>query len=75
MVTAVLAVATVLVATALTGAVVAPALLDPGALVRWSLPAVGALADLSAALTVGALLLAPVALPVTTGPGAVRPLA
>ena len=75
MVTAVLAVATVLVATALTGAVVAPALLDPGALVRWSLPAVGALADLSAALTVGALLLATVALPVTTVPGAVRPLA
>lgn len=49
---------------ALTGAAAPLPLADPGALVRWGLPAVRALADLAAAVALGALALASVVLPV-----------
>ena len=42
----------------LTGAAGAPALLDPGAVVRWGLPVSRALTDAAVAVTVGAFLLA-----------------
>jgi putative copper resistance protein D len=63
-----LAVGTTLAAAASAGAVEVPALVDPGALVRWGLPALTVLADLAAALTVGTLVLAAVALPTRVVP-------
>jgi cytochrome c oxidase assembly factor CtaG/putative copper export protein len=45
------------------GAAEAPALLDPGAVVRWGLPTTTALSQLAAAVTIGALTLAAVVLP------------
>ncbi|GIG28742.1 copper resistance protein D [Cellulomonas marina] len=53
----------VLVGLVLSGAADAPELVDPGALVRWGLPAVTTLSELAAALTVGALVLAVGVLP------------
>lgn len=53
----------VLVGVAFTGATAAVAVGDPGAAVRWGLPAVETLTELAAALTVGALLLAVCVLP------------
>ena len=47
-------------------------LLDPGAAVRWGLPFARTLHDLAAALTIGALVLAAVALPETARARAVR---
>lgn len=47
----------------LTGAAAAPLLGDPGALVRWGLPAARAVHDLAAALTLGLLVLAATAIP------------
>src|SRR5215218_9644951 len=47
----------------LTGAAAATALGDPGAVTRWGLPLFRVLSDLSAALTVGLLVLAATALP------------
>jgi cytochrome c oxidase assembly factor CtaG len=47
-------------------------LLDPGALVRWGLPFVRAVHDLAASLTIGALVLAAVALPEPARPAALR---
>lgn len=52
-----------LVGVAFTGATAAVAVGDPGAVVRWGLPAVETLTELAAALTVGALLLAVCVLP------------
>ena len=50
----------------LTGAAAAPVLADPGRLVRWGLPVVRAVHDLAAALTLGAMMLAAVAIPATS---------
>jgi cytochrome c oxidase assembly factor CtaG/putative copper export protein len=72
-VTVVIALTTALVAAAGSGAVAASLLNDPGALVRWGLVAVRVIADLSAAVTVGVLVLAALALPVTKGDQAHRP--
>jgi putative copper resistance protein D len=47
----------------LTGAAAAPVLGDPGALVRWGSPVIKALHDLSAALTLGTMVLAATAIP------------
>jgi putative copper resistance protein D len=47
-------------------------LLDPGAAVRWGLPFARTVHDLAAALTIGALVLAAVALPESARPRAVR---
>lgn len=47
-------------------------LLDPGAAVRWGLPFVRVVHDLAAAVTIGALVLAAVALPEPARPRAVR---
>ena len=41
---------------------------DAGAITRWGLPIVRVLNDVAAALTVGLLVLAAVALPAATGP-------
>lgn len=46
-----------------------PGLPDPGAVVRWALPAVTALRDASAAVAVGTLVLATVCVPTDTGTG------
>jgi putative copper resistance protein D len=70
---AVIALTTALVAAAGSGAVTPTLLADPGALVRWGLVAVRVIADLSAAITVGVLVLAAVALPVTKDGQAHRP--
>ena len=48
---------------ALTGAAAPSLLYDPGALVRWGLPLVTVIGDLSAAVTLGVLVLTAVALP------------
>ncbi|ADG76253.1 Cytochrome c oxidase caa3-type, assembly factor CtaG-related protein [Cellulomonas flavigena DSM 20109] len=64
----------VLVGVAFTGATAAVAVGDPGALVRWGLPAVETLTELAAALTLGALLLAVAVLP-RRGPGPAAPTA
>jgi cytochrome c oxidase assembly factor CtaG/putative copper export protein len=47
-------------------------LIDPGALVRWGLPFARTVHDLAAALTIGALVLAAVALPERSRPAALR---
>jgi putative copper resistance protein D len=47
-------------------------LLDPGAAVRWGLPVARTVHDLAAALTIGALVLAAVALPERARPAALR---
>ncbi len=47
-------------------------LLDPGAVVRWGLPVARTVHDLAAALTIGALVLAAVALPEPARPAALR---
>ena len=47
-------------------------LLDPGAVVRWGLPVVRTVHDLAAALTIGSLVLAAVALPEQSRPAALR---
>jgi cytochrome c oxidase assembly factor CtaG/putative copper export protein len=62
------AVAVVVPAVLLTGAVAAPVagLSDPGMLVRWGLPVVRAIHDVAAALTVGLLVLAATIVPETT---------
>ncbi len=52
-----------LIGVAFTGVATAVTLGDPGALVRWGLPAVETLTELAASLTVGALLLAVCVLP------------
>ena len=64
-VTGVVALAACLVTVVVGGAAApaAPGLQDPGALVRWGLPIVRAIHDLSASLTVGLFLLAAVAIP------------
>ncbi|NTW39508.1 MAG: bifunctional copper resistance protein CopD/cytochrome c oxidase assembly protein, partial [Cellulomonadaceae bacterium] len=49
------------------GAAAAPSLLDPGAVVRWGSPLASVLAQLAAALTIGALALAAFVLPRGTG--------
>ena len=72
-VVAVLAVCTGLAAAALSGAIAPTVIADPGAVVRWGLVAVRVIADLAAALTVGTLLLAAVALPVGKDGQAYRP--
>ena len=72
-VVAVLAVCTGLAAAALSGAIAPTVIADPGAVVRWGLVAVRVIADLAAALTVGTLLLAAVALPVDKDGLAHRP--
>jgi cytochrome c oxidase assembly factor CtaG/putative copper export protein len=72
-VVAVLAVSTGLAAAALSGAIAPTVIQDPGALVRWGLIAVRVIADLAAALTVGTLLMAAVALPVDKAGQAYRP--
>lgn len=67
---------------AITGATAPDLLADAGPLVRWGLPVTSALADVSAALTIGVLVLTVLALPVTrrerpakpAQPGARRPL-
>ena len=62
------AVAVVVPAVLLTGAVAAPVagLADPGVLVRWGLPVVRAIHDVAAAMTVGLLVLAATIIPETT---------
>jgi putative copper resistance protein D len=72
-VVAVLGVVTALAAAALSGAIAPTVIADPGAVVRWGLVAVRVIADLAAALTVGSLLLAAVALPVDKDGMAHRP--
>ncbi|HST83297.1 MAG TPA: bifunctional copper resistance protein CopD/cytochrome c oxidase assembly protein [Kineosporiaceae bacterium] len=72
-VVAVLAVSTGLAAAALSGAIAPTVIEDPGALVRWGLIAVRVIADLAAALTIGSLVLAAVALPVDKAGQAHRP--
>ncbi len=72
-VVAVLAVCTGLAAAALSGAIAPTLIGDPGSLVRWGLVATRVIADLAAALTVGTLLLAAVALPVDKAGQAYRP--
>ena len=64
-VTGVVALAACLVTVVVGGAAApaAPGLQDPGAVVRWGLPIVRAIHDLSASLTVGLFLLAAVAIP------------
>ncbi len=57
---------------AITGALAPLALGDPGTAVRWTLPIAAATADLACALTIGVLLLAAVALPVTQPEGKPR---
>lgn len=57
------AVVLALVGIALAGSAAPPLLGDPGALVRWALPATTALADLAGAVTLGALFLAAAVLP------------
>ncbi len=47
-------------------------LVDPGAVVRWGLPVVRTVHDLAAALTIGSLVLAAVALPEQSRPAALR---
>lgn len=56
-----------------TGAVAPTVIQDPGAVVRWGLVVVRVVGDLSAALTVGTLVLAAVALPVSPDGRAYRP--
>lgn len=70
---AVLAVVTALAAATLSGAVAPTVIQDPGAVVRWGLVAVRVIADLAAALTIGTLVLAAVALPVGKDGQAHRP--
>lgn len=64
-VTGVVALAACLVTIVVGGAAApaAPGLQDPGALVRWGLPIIRAVHDMSASLTVGLFLLAAVAIP------------
>lgn len=57
------AVVAAVVGVLLSGAAAAPALLDPGAVVRWGLPATTALGQLAASVTIGALVLLAVVLP------------
>jgi cytochrome c oxidase assembly factor CtaG/putative copper export protein len=63
----VIAVATGLAAAAGSGAIAPTLLDDPGVLVRWGLVVVRVLADLSASVTIGVLLLAAIALPSKDG--------
>ncbi|GGC00009.1 cytochrome c oxidase assembly protein [Cellulomonas carbonis] len=63
----VLAVVAALVGVTVSGAAGATDLLDPGAVVRWGSPVVTVLAELSAAVTLGALLLAAAVLPRGSG--------
>lgn len=72
-VASVLAVSTGLAAAAFSGAVAPTVIADPGTLVRWGLVAVRVIADLAAALTIGTLILAAVALPVDKDGQAYRP--
>jgi putative copper resistance protein D len=67
-----LVVAAAAVGAAVTGAAAPDPLADPGPLVRWGLPAVRAVADLAAAVTVGLLVLAAVALPTRVRDGGPR---
>lgn len=62
-----LAVLGVLAGARLTGAAAPLALGDPGPVVRWGIPVLKVLTDLAAALTIGVLVLAAVALPATHG--------
>jgi cytochrome c oxidase assembly factor CtaG len=72
-VVAALAVCTGLAAAALSGAIAPTEIADSGTLVRWGLVAVRVISDLAAALTVGTLVLAAVALPVDKAGQAHRP--
>jgi cytochrome c oxidase assembly factor CtaG/putative copper export protein len=72
-VVAALACCTGLAAAALSGAISPTVIADPGAVVRWGLVAVRVIADLSAAVTIGSLVLAAVALPVDRDGLAHRP--
>jgi cytochrome c oxidase assembly factor CtaG/putative copper export protein len=67
-----LALLTVSVAAASSGAFAPPGFGDPGALVRWAAPAATALGHLAAALTTGALLLVVAVLPARDGGPATR---
>jgi cytochrome c oxidase assembly factor CtaG/putative copper export protein len=69
----VLAISTALVAAAASGAVTPTVLADPGAVVRWGLVGFRVVADLSAAVTIGVLVLAAIALPVSKEGFAYRP--
>ena len=69
----VIGLATALVAASGSGAVQPSVLDDPGALVRWGLVGLRVISDFSAALTVGVLVLAAIALPVSKQGLAHRP--
>jgi len=69
-----LAAAVATAAVAFTGAAAPQVLADPGPVVRWSLPVIRALVDLSAALTIGLLTLAAAVLP-PAGKGRANPRA